>query len=62
MQNGLTTGLSWHTGPIRWSASYGYDFTARDQVTNSALLYNEYTNAQTKIGTQSFVLSTAFRL
>ena len=62
MQNGLTTGIGWHKGKLRFGASYGYDFTAKQQVGSSDLLYNEYTNSRTKIGTQAFTLSTAFTL
>jgi len=62
MQNGLTTGIGWHKGKLHFSASYGYDFTARQSVGSSALLYNEYSNATTKIGTQAFTLTTAFTL
>jgi len=62
MQNGLTTGIGWRKGKLRFSASYGYDFTARESVGSSALLYNEYSNATTKIGTQAFTLTTAFTL
>jgi len=62
MQNGLTTGIGWHKGKLRVAASYGYDFTAKKQVGQSDLLYNEYTNSSTKIGTQAFTLTTAFTL
>ena len=62
MQNGLTSGAGWRLGPVHFGVSYGYDFTAQRQVNNSALLYNEYSNSNTRIGTQSFTLSTAFTL
>jgi long-subunit fatty acid transport protein len=62
MQDGLTTGLSWHTGRVHFGASYGYGFTAQGQVAHSSLLYDEYSNAKTKIGTQSFTLTTGFTL
>jgi long-subunit fatty acid transport protein len=62
MQNGMSTGIGWHKGKVRFAASYGYDFTAKQQVANSALLYDEYSNSRTKIGTQAFTLTTAFTL
>jgi long-subunit fatty acid transport protein len=62
MQNGLSTGIGWHKGKLRFGASYGYDFTARQSVASSDLLYNEYSNSRTKIGTQAFTLTTAFTL
>jgi long-subunit fatty acid transport protein len=62
MRNGLTTGVGWHLGRMHFAASYGYDFNAQDQVGKSALLYDEYSNSKTRIGTQAFTLSTAFTL
>jgi long-subunit fatty acid transport protein len=62
MKNGITTGIGWHTGRVHFGIAYGFDFTAQQQVTNSALLYDEYSNSRTKIGTQAFTLSTAFTL
>ncbi len=62
MQNGLTAGAGWHMGRLHFDASYGYDFTAQADVATSALLYDEYSNSKTKIGTQAFTLSTSFTL
>ena len=62
MQNGLSAGAGWHIGQLRFNASYGYDFTAQGQVGHSALLFDEYSNSTTKIGTQAFTLSTSFTL
>ena len=62
MQNGLTTGAGWHLGKLHFDASYGYDFTARQHSANSLLLYDEYSNSTSKIGTQAFTLSTSFTL
>jgi long-chain fatty acid transport protein len=62
MQNSLTTGVGWHKGRVHFAASYGFDFTAQQQVGNSALLYDEYSNSRTRIGVQAFTLSTGFML
>ena len=62
MQNGLMTGVGWHMGRLHFAASYGFDFTAQQQVVNSALLYDEYSNSRTRIGLQAFTLSTGFTL
>jgi long-subunit fatty acid transport protein len=62
MKNGITTGIGWHTGRVHFGIAYGFDFTAHQQVTNSALLYDEYSNSKTQIGTQALTFSTAFTL
>ena len=49
-------------GRLHFAASYGFDFTAQQQVVNSALLYDEYSNSRTRIGLQAFTLSTGFTL
>jgi long-subunit fatty acid transport protein len=62
MQSGLTAGAGWRFGRLQFDASYGYDFSAQETVGNSALLYDEYSNSKTRIGTQAFTLSTSFTL
>jgi len=62
MQDGITAGVGWSLGPLRFNAAYGFDFTSHEDVGKSALLYNEYSNSRTSIGTQAFTLSTSFRL
>ena len=62
MQNGIAAGGGWRFRRFHFDASYGFDFTARQHVGNSALRYDEFDNATTKIGTQAFTLSTSFRL
>jgi long-subunit fatty acid transport protein len=62
MQNSVTSGIGWRWGRTHLGISYGYGFMAQGQVRDSALLFDEFDKSKTKIGSQAFVLSSAFTL
>jgi long-subunit fatty acid transport protein len=61
MQNGISAGAGYRVGRVSFHLSYGFDFMAQQTVGSSLLLYDEYSNARTRVGTQSVTLSTTFR-
>jgi hypothetical protein len=62
MQNGISGGLSWRAWHARFDLAYGFDFTAREAVGESALVSNEYSHSAVRIGTQAITLTTSFGL
>jgi long-subunit fatty acid transport protein len=61
MKSGISAGAGYRVGRLSFNLSYGFDFMAQQTVGSSLLLYDEYSNARTRVGTQSVTLSTTFR-
>jgi len=61
MSDQLSTGLAYTTGPYRLSFAYSLGLTAEANVQASSLLAGEYSNSQTRVGTQALTFGTSIR-
>jgi len=61
MSDQISTGLAYTTGPYRFDFAYSLGLTAEANVQASSLLSGEYSNSQTRVGTQALTFGTSIR-